>query len=146
MSLWLQTEVCSLRWATQRRDEEGASAYSGATEEAEEKPRERQNQGTSREEGKEGQRETRPQGKSKPARFTTILLSFPFIHQRIDIYLNYSFGMKCLSSHSVGRLFFAMFLNVCLFSLAKVWSLWSHRTHEDQQVLPAILSDQRPTF
>lgn len=40
--LWLQTKVCPLRWAAQRRNEEGASTYSGAAEEAEEKPREGQ--------------------------------------------------------------------------------------------------------
>lgn len=45
----------------------------------------------------------------------------------------------------MGRIF-AMFLNVFLFPLVKVWSMWSHWTHEDEQVLPAVLSDQRPTL
>lgn len=41
---------------------------------------------------------------------------------------------------------FFVFLNVFLSSLAKVWRMWSYWAHEDQQVLPIILSNQRTTF
>lgn len=142
LPLWLQTQVRPLRWAAQGGDEEGAQTYSGAAEEAEEKPGEGQNQGTTGEEGQEGQRETRPQGKSKLADSVLYSSLSPFL----PLLLNNSFALATLQYFNSTSGLFVLFLNVCLFSLAKVRRLWSHRTHEDQQVLPTVLSDQRPAL
>lgn len=86
---------------------------------------------------------------SLPIQYYTSL----FLHQLFGTQLNLSvdimsicsIALSVLLSYSTGR-FFVVFLNVCLFSLAKVRRMWSHWTHEDQQVLPAVLSNQRPAF
>lgn len=94
----------------------------------------------------------RPDLKVKVSLLIRFYTLFYFLHQLFGTRLNanlrqsmHSIVLSVSLSNSTGKLL-VMFLNVCLFLLAKVRRMWSHRTHEDQQVLPAVLSDQRPSF